>query len=216
MDNGTVRTKYAQTMAFTSTNNLKDVKSSYSALNCTNRVKKGKVSSLVPMAIAAPKVPAMPIKRKTRSITETPLFEPTGTRTLEALPSSNRAFFVIFWIVVIDLLKTEKHDINPELATMVKNFSHPADQKKIKFKEMQKAARKDVERAFGMPSLSIKLDYDDYFLWRTTIIYALETFNFESFVLTPASRSETIIVTHAEGTTTTEPDGDCVIHFKNI
>ncbi|XP_023770588.2 uncharacterized protein LOC111919209 isoform X1 [Lactuca sativa] len=40
--------------------------------------------------------------------------------------------------------------IYPEWATMVKSFPHPADPKRIKFKEMQEAARKDVERAFGV------------------------------------------------------------------
>ncbi|XP_023744295.2 uncharacterized protein LOC111892490 [Lactuca sativa] len=40
--------------------------------------------------------------------------------------------------------------VYPEWATMVKSFPHPADRKRIQFKEMQEAARKDVERAFGV------------------------------------------------------------------
>ncbi|XP_057803396.1 uncharacterized protein LOC131018701 [Salvia miltiorrhiza] len=40
--------------------------------------------------------------------------------------------------------------IYPEWATFVKSFQHPQDPKRRKFKEMQEAARKDVERAFGV------------------------------------------------------------------
>lgn len=40
--------------------------------------------------------------------------------------------------------------IYPEWATIVKSFSHPSDPKRKKFKEMQEATRKDVERAFGV------------------------------------------------------------------
>ncbi|KAI3736104.1 hypothetical protein L6452_15637 [Arctium lappa] len=40
--------------------------------------------------------------------------------------------------------------IYPEWATIVKSFSCPQDLKRKKFKEMQEAARKDVERAFGV------------------------------------------------------------------
>ncbi|XP_042415158.1 uncharacterized protein LOC122004316 [Zingiber officinale] len=40
--------------------------------------------------------------------------------------------------------------IYPEWATFVKSFSCPQDPKRIKFKERQEAARKDVERAFGV------------------------------------------------------------------
>ena len=40
--------------------------------------------------------------------------------------------------------------IYPEWATFVKSFSYPEDPKRLKFKEMQEAARKDVERAFGV------------------------------------------------------------------
>ncbi|XP_057786725.1 uncharacterized protein LOC131004131 [Salvia miltiorrhiza] len=41
-------------------------------------------------------------------------------------------------------------DIYPEWATFVKSFQHPQDPKRRKFKKMQEAARKDVERAFGV------------------------------------------------------------------
>ena len=40
--------------------------------------------------------------------------------------------------------------IYPEWATFVKSFSYPEDPKRLKFKKMQEAARKDVERAFGV------------------------------------------------------------------
>ncbi|KAJ9550669.1 hypothetical protein OSB04_014714 [Centaurea solstitialis] len=40
--------------------------------------------------------------------------------------------------------------IYPEWAMIVKSFPHPSDPKRKKFKEMQEAARKDVERAFGV------------------------------------------------------------------
>ncbi|XP_073153847.1 uncharacterized protein [Henckelia pumila] len=41
-------------------------------------------------------------------------------------------------------------DIYPEWSTFVKSFSCPQDPKRIKFKQRQEAARKDVERAFGV------------------------------------------------------------------
>lgn len=40
--------------------------------------------------------------------------------------------------------------IYPEWASFVKSFPCPQDPKRKKFKEMQEAARKDVERAFGV------------------------------------------------------------------
>ncbi|CAN1302975.1 hypothetical protein LINPERPRIM_LOCUS25671 [Linum perenne] len=40
--------------------------------------------------------------------------------------------------------------IYPEWATMVKSFAYPEDPKRKKFKKMQEATRKDVERAFGV------------------------------------------------------------------
>ena len=40
--------------------------------------------------------------------------------------------------------------IYPEWAMIVKSFPRPSDPKRKKFKEMQEAARKDVERAFGV------------------------------------------------------------------
>lgn len=47
---------------------------------------------------------------------------------------------------------------------------------------------------FQIPSLSVKLGRDNYPLWRTTIISALETFDLENFVLAPNPPSETISV----------------------
>ena len=40
--------------------------------------------------------------------------------------------------------------IYPEWATFVKSFTSPKDPKRIKFKQMQEAAKKDVEQAFGV------------------------------------------------------------------
>ncbi|KAL4579868.1 hypothetical protein LXL04_016036 [Taraxacum kok-saghyz] len=52
---------------------------------------------------------------------------------------------------------------------------------------------------FQIPSIDIKLDRDNYSLWRSTIISALETFELETFeleafVLAPAPPPETITV----------------------
>ena len=40
--------------------------------------------------------------------------------------------------------------IYPEWATFVKSFTCPVEDEKIKFKGAQEAARKDVERCFGV------------------------------------------------------------------
>ena len=40
--------------------------------------------------------------------------------------------------------------IYPEWSTFVKSFSYPEDPKRVKFKQMQEATRKDIERAFGV------------------------------------------------------------------
>ncbi|KAJ9545363.1 hypothetical protein OSB04_025070 [Centaurea solstitialis] len=40
--------------------------------------------------------------------------------------------------------------IYPKWATLVKSFSYPEDAKRMKFKKAEEAARKDVERAFGV------------------------------------------------------------------
>ncbi|XP_057775326.1 protein ALP1-like [Salvia miltiorrhiza] len=42
------------------------------------------------------------------------------------------------------------YGIYPEWTTLVKSFQHPQDPKRRKFKKMQEAAMKDVERAFGV------------------------------------------------------------------
>ncbi|KAL4572532.1 hypothetical protein LXL04_019311 [Taraxacum kok-saghyz] len=56
---------------------------------------------------------------------------------------------------------------------------------------------------FQIPSINIKLDRDNYSLWRSTIISALETFELETFeleafVLAPAPPAETITVSPTE------------------
>lgn len=38
---------------------------------------------------------------------------------------------------------------------------------------------------FQIHSLDIKLDHENYYLWHSTIFFALETFDLESFVLYP-------------------------------
>lgn len=56
---------------------------------------------------------------------------------------------------------------------------------------------------FQIPSISIKLDRENYSLWRTTIISPLETFDLESFILNPMPPPETISTTEESGTITT-------------
>ncbi|KAG5069156.1 hypothetical protein JHK85_001533 [Glycine max] len=50
-----------------------------------------------------------------------------------------------------------------------------------------------------LPPITIKLDRDNYSLWRSTIISALETFELESFILSPAPPNETRITTTSDG-----------------
>ncbi|KAL5149582.1 hypothetical protein HKD37_13G036379 [Glycine soja] len=45
-----------------------------------------------------------------------------------------------------------------------------------------------------IPSINIKLERDNYSLWRSTIISALETFELESFILNPAPPMQTHII----------------------
>lgn len=56
---------------------------------------------------------------------------------------------------------------------------------------------------FQIPSIAVKLDRENYSLWRTTIIAALETFDLEEFVLNPSPPPETIVVPATEGTPAT-------------
>ncbi|KAL4563173.1 hypothetical protein LXL04_027209 [Taraxacum kok-saghyz] len=56
---------------------------------------------------------------------------------------------------------------------------------------------------FQIPSIAIKLDRENYSLWRTTIIAALETFDLDDFVLNPKPPSETIVVPATDGTPAT-------------
>ncbi|KAL4589837.1 hypothetical protein LXL04_002748 [Taraxacum kok-saghyz] len=49
--------------------------------------------------------------------------------------------------------------------------------------------------SFQIPSINIKPEHENYSLWRTTIISALETFDLESFVLAPAPPAETRAIT---------------------
>ncbi|KAL4574201.1 hypothetical protein LXL04_021027 [Taraxacum kok-saghyz] len=53
---------------------------------------------------------------------------------------------------------------------------------------------------FQIPSLSIKLNQNNFSLWRSTIISALETFDLESFVLSSDPPAATISVPSAAGT----------------
>ncbi|CAN1142502.1 Retrovirus-related Pol polyprotein from transposon RE1 [Linum perenne] len=59
---------------------------------------------------------------------------------------------------------------------------------------------------FHIPPLTVKLDRDNFSLWRTTIVSALETFNLESFVFSPSPPQETRLIPGEDGTVTTEPN----------
>ncbi|KAL4587852.1 hypothetical protein LXL04_000726 [Taraxacum kok-saghyz] len=60
---------------------------------------------------------------------------------------------------------------------------------------------------FQIPPINIKLDRNNFSLWRTTIISALETFDLEDFVLNPKPPSATIevAVVQAVAATATSP-----------
>lgn len=66
--------------------------------------------------------------------------------------------------------------IYPEWATFVKSFQYPHDDKRIKFKKAQEAARKDVERAFGVLKKKWQILRDPARPWSTkkigNIMYA--------------------------------------------
>ena len=59
---------------------------------------------------------------------------------------------------------------------------------------------------FQIPSISTQLDRENYSLWWSTIISALETFDLEAFILHPRPPPETTFVTDDKGVTTTEPN----------
>ena len=65
-----------------------------------------------------------------------------------------------------------------------------------------------------LPSINIKLDRDNYSLWRSTIINALETFDLESFILNPSPPLETRILTTSDGITTTETNPEFILWRK--
>ncbi|CAN1318837.1 Retrovirus-related Pol polyprotein from transposon RE1 [Linum perenne] len=60
--------------------------------------------------------------------------------------------------------------------------------------------------SFHIPPITVKIDRDNFSLWRSTIIQALETFELETFVLSPAPPQETHFVPSDDGTTTSEPN----------
>ncbi|CAN1774291.1 Retrovirus-related Pol polyprotein from transposon RE1 [Linum perenne] len=62
--------------------------------------------------------------------------------------------------------------------------------------------------SFQIPPITIRLDRDNFSLWRSTVISTLEVFDFESHVLAPNPPQETKIVTAADGKTTTEVNPD--------
>uniref|UniRef100_A0A0R0GVF3 Retrotransposon Copia-like N-terminal domain-containing protein n=1 Tax=Glycine max TaxID=3847 RepID=A0A0R0GVF3_SOYBN len=65
-----------------------------------------------------------------------------------------------------------------------------------------------------IPSINIKLERDNYSLWRSTIISALETFELESFILNPAPPMQTHIINTSDGVSSTEPNPDFVLWKK--
>ncbi|KAG4911961.1 hypothetical protein JHK82_052550 [Glycine max] len=66
-----------------------------------------------------------------------------------------------------------------------------------------------------IPSINIKLERDNYSLWRSTIIFALETFELESFILNPAPPMQTHIIYTFDSVSTTEPNPDFVLWKKH-
>ncbi|CAN1848848.1 Retrovirus-related Pol polyprotein from transposon RE1 [Linum perenne] len=58
--------------------------------------------------------------------------------------------------------------------------------------------------SFRPPPLTIKLDRENYSLWRSTVISALEAYELEAHVLAPHPPSETRLVSTEGGVTTTE------------
>ncbi|XP_019420746.1 PREDICTED: uncharacterized protein LOC109330937 [Lupinus angustifolius] len=63
-------------------------------------------------------------------------------------------------------------------------------------------------------SINIKLARENYSLWRSTIVSALETFDLETFILHPSPPPETHLVTAQDGSTTTEPNPDFSVWKK--
>lgn len=57
---------------------------------------------------------------------------------------------------------------------------------------------------FQIPSISIKLNRDNYSLWRTTIIFVIECFDLDSFIIHPVPPPATILLPVAENIS----DGD--------
>ncbi|XP_057779670.1 uncharacterized protein LOC130998256 [Salvia miltiorrhiza] len=57
-------------------------------------------------------------------------------------------------------------DIYPKWPIFVKSFAFPSDAKKQRFKVMQEAARKDVERAFGVLQLRWNIVKGSARLWK--------------------------------------------------
>lgn len=64
--------------------------------------------------------------------------------------------------------------------------------------------------SFQIPSINIKLDHENYYIWRTTKFFALETFGLESFVLSPNPADATQPVAPP----TTEPNPNYVLWKK--
>ena len=67
-----------------------------------------------------------------------------------------------------------------------------------------------------LPPITIKLDRDNYSLWRSTIISALETFELESFILSPTPPRKTHITTTSDGVSIPEPNPDFLLWKKKI
>lgn len=60
---------------------------------------------------------------------------------------------------------------------------------------------------FQIPSIRVKLDRDNYVLWKTDIVSTLETFDLESHIINPKPPPETQVVPAIETTpTSTEPN----------
>lgn len=65
-----------------------------------------------------------------------------------------------------------------------------------------------------IPPINIKLDRDNYSLWHSTIIFVLETFDLEAFILNPLPPPETRVITNTDGILITESNPDFDIWKK--
>ncbi|CAN1153111.1 Retrovirus-related Pol polyprotein from transposon RE1 [Linum perenne] len=71
---------------------------------------------------------------------------------------------------------------------------------------LAKASSSSSSLNLQIPPIAVKLDRDNFSLWHSTILSALETFGLESFALNPDPPAETILITAENKKATTEPN----------